>query len=472
MKFAQKLTLAIVALLCLTLSAGGAWTITQNFSHSLAQALERNTTLHLRERYALEAALEQAGDGALSSVAGAAQRYAAGLAGAAGTEGFRFSVYCGEGTSVYSSMPKELSFASQRKAIQAGEGAGVYCAAGKARWLLLASPLQGRPEELWLVSCYDVTPYFAERTRQLQQFFLLECVALALAGAAAAGISGLLTRPLRQLEAASRQIAAGDYGGRVPVRGKDEIARLSGSFNAMAQAVQEQVEALRREAERQTRFAAAFTHELKTPMTSIYGYADLLRSGELPAEKRQRAANYIYHESARLETLSRQLLALLGLQKGGVALGRVQVAAVFSAVQRSLADLPARLETDYPPDAAAAAEPALLADLLRNLVLNAAAAAPVDGRVRLRCVPCEAGWRLLVEDKGRGIPAEELDKVLEPFYRVDKARARQDGGNGLGLSLCAEIARAHGSALHIESREGEGTRVWLELPACPMEVEA
>lgn len=110
------------------------------------------------------------------------------------------------------------------------------------------------------------------------------------------------------------------------------MEQLGKTFNGMAQAVCEQMQSLQEESERQKRFVAAFTHELKTPMTAILGYANLLRSGEQPPEKHHRAAEYIYHESLRLETLSRELLLLLGLEKGAPELGPVTLGAVKGAL--------------------------------------------------------------------------------------------------------------------------------------------
>ena len=213
--------------------------------------------------------------------------------------------------------------------------------------------------------------------------------------------------------------------------------------------------------DRQSRFVADLTHELKTPLTSMIGYADLLRSAPLDESRRRAAADAIYHESTRLESLSQQLLALQGLQTDGVTLGSVPVAAVFADVARSLPD--AALDCDAPAGAAVRADRVLLADLLRNLVLNALHAEPKDGTVHLTCAEAGGQWRLTVRDNGCGIPAGALPHLTEPFYRVDKARARANGGSGVGLALCAEIAAAFGTKLEFNSTPGEGTTVAICL---------
>lgn len=212
---------------------------------------------------------------------------------------------------------------------------------------------------------------------------------------------------------------------------------------------------------RQSRFVADLTHELKTPLTSLIGYADLLRGGTLDAERRRTAAEALYHESARLESLSQQLLALNGLQADGVVLRPVRVAAAFADAVRSLPDVV--LDCDAPAEAVVLADRVLLADLVRNLALNAWHAGPQDGAVHLRCTDAGECWRLTVQDTGCGIPAEALPHLTEPFYRVDKARARANGGSGVGLALCAQIVEAFGTQMTFASRVGEGTTVTILL---------
>ena len=208
-------------------------------------------------------------------------------------------------------------------------------------------------------------------------------------------------------------------------------------------------------------FTANVSHELKTPLTSLIGYADLLRGGTLDAERRRTAAEALYHESARLESLSQQLLALNGLQADGVVLRPVRVAAAFADAVRSLPDVV--LDCDAPAEAVVLADRVLLADLVRNLALNAWHAGPQDGAVHLRCTDAGECWRLTVQDTGCGIPAEALPHLTEPFYRVDKARARANGGSGVGLALCAQITEAFGTQMTFASRVGEGTTVTILL---------
>lgn len=463
MKFAQKLTVAILLLLSLTLSVGGAWTIQQNFAHALRTVEQQDAALHQRECYGIESALSakamQCGE--IADISSTLTNYTDYQHAEFGESGVSFAVFDENGTPVYSNMPQGIPYALQWKSVQQGRSAVQYYSNEGETFLLMASPL--RDFSLSVVNAYPVTAFFDERDRQLYQYLVLEGVVLILAGIAAVAISALLTRPMRRLEVASRRIAKGDYNSRVKVTTLDEIGQLGKSFNTMADAVQDQMEALQQETQRQKRFVGAFTHELKTPMTAILGYADMLRSGEQPAEKRQKGANYIYHEAKRLEALSRELLSLLGMEHDGITLKKVSLQAVLGDVQRSLPELPVQLDINCPENAMVMADRTLLADLVRNLVLNASHAQPSDNRVEVGCTRKGKGWILWVRDQGCGIPKEELDKIMEPFYRVDKSRARKNGGNGLGLSLCAQIAEAHGSPLRISSELGKGTIVGMML---------
>ena len=203
--------------------------------------------------------------------------------------------------------------------------------------------------------------------------------------------------------------------------------------------------------DRQSRFVADLTHELKTPLTSMIGYADLLRGGELPPENQRRTADAIYHESTRLESLSQQLLSLQDLRQEALTLTAVPVAAACEDVARSLPDCPVTLEKTCPEDAAVRADRVLLADLLRNLVLNAAHASAPGSTVTLRCLPAGDRWRLEVADTGCGIPPEALPHLTEPLpggQGPGPGQRRQRRGAGPLRRHCRRLWRQAGIYQH------------------------
>lgn len=353
-----------------------------------------------------------------------------------------------------------------------GAGQAVITRADGRVWRVYRSDLLGG---LTLYSAFDLTEAFAARTRSLRRFFMLEAAVLAAAGAVAAALSHRLTRPLALLTRASSRMAAGDYALRTDIHTGDEIGELSESFDRMAAAVQEKVAALELSVRQREDFMGAFTHELKTPMTGILGYADLLRTMQPdPAEQRE-AAGAIYHEAKRLEDLAGKLLQLLHLDEEELALGPVSLDAAAAQAVRSAAPLLRQngAAVAYTPGGLwVQGDADLLCDLLLNLITNAAKAGP-GGRIELTAAPAGDAIAVTVRDHGCGIPPDQLARVTEAFYMVDKSRARRQGGSGLGLALCARIAQAHGTALQFESTPGRGTAVTLALRrAQPVRKEA
>ena len=173
------------------------------------------------------------------------------------------------------------------------------------------------------------------------------------------------------------------------------------------------------------------------------------------------AAAAIVHEGRRLEALSRKLLALLGLNEEGVELTAVPLPALWPRLHAACPDVSLRTPAAAPT---VRGDADLLLDLLCNLVQNAAKASAPGAPVLVLCAQAGDAVTLTVADRGCGIPPELIPRVTEPFYMVDKSRARRQGGSGLGLALCQRIAAAHGSALRIESEPGRGTRVSVTLP--------
>lgn len=461
MRFATKLSLVISSLLCVALSLGGTWTIQENFRQMETELLHQCSREQLYDQYALDTKLSREEE--TKSIATLAAEYAREKNAVTSEEPVTFTLLGENGSILFSNLPREILYADQQDAIRAGETKALFRHRGESYYLLLATPLRGLEEKVWMVNVYNATHPFQERNRQIRQHLGLQLAAMTLTGVAAVLISKLLTRSIEKLEVASKAIAKGEPGVRVKISSRDELEELGIAFNRMANTLESQMTLLREETQRQKRFVSAFTHELKTPMTAILGYSSLLRGGEMPLDQRRKSADYIYHESCRLENLCQELLLLLGLEKGEMHWETVKVSALYREVCRSLPESSLPVLWEGEKELKVMADRVLLVTLLRNLILNGEAADPKDGKITFRTSSHQGKVALAVEDHGRGIPQEELARITEPFYRVDKSRARNKGGNGLGLSICAMIAQLHGSELQIESQEGEGTKVWIYL---------
>lgn len=333
-------------------------------------------------------------------------------------------------------------------------------------YLHAASPLALEDGVLYLENCREISSLFQDRSEQYRSFFTLVLVLTGAVGALSLAVTAMLLRPLGRLSAATRQMAAGELDQRVTVRGDDEIAQLSADFNVMALRIRRQVRELQDAARRQEDFIGSFAHEIKTPLTSIIGYADLLRSRPARSEQVRQSAGYIFSEGRRLEALSRKLLDLIVLERQDFPLRPVPLDAflrrVAGAMEPSLQQAGIRL-TVRTQAAAARMEPDLMGTVCANLLDNARKAMENGGEVLLEGFPEERGCCVQVTDQGKGIPAGELDRVTEAFYMVDKSRARAQGGAGLGLALCRRIVELHGGRLEIQSEPGQGTRVRVHL---------
>lgn len=461
MKIAQKLTLCLVAVTGALFLVGGYWMVSQNFEASLEQAAAQNAAQHTAQRLSVEdAALRLA----MQQASGESVLHAAGTEVAAAMPQAQFALMNEGWANLYSRVPQQVDKNMLIDAARAAQGGYVLRKAQGNTYMFVAGTLTAGSTQGTLVSVFDITELYAQRTAQLHRFWRLCAVLLCAAAVLTLCFTTIVLRPLKRLSAAAASIAAGQYGQRTQVHTQDEVGRLSQDFDAMAASVEQAMESLEDEVRRRDDFVAAFTHEIKTPMTAMLGYADLLRSRDIGQSAREKAADYVYHETKRLEALSLKLLELMRLGHEGAGLESVPLSAVFSDVRHACAGLEGANVTFA--DARGVwvlADKPLLADLLYNLVVNAVRASRPGGPVQVGFEVQNDTVALFVRDEGRGIPQNELGRITEPFYMVDKSRARAQNGSGLGLALCQRIAAAHQTALEFESEVGRGTIVRLPL---------
>lgn len=317
---------------------------------------------------------------------------------------------------------------------------------GVSERLLIAHALDG---EITLLTALDVSPVYALRRELLRGAAALGLIGLALAGALAIWISGVLTRPLSQLADAAAKLADGDYAAPLPAAKNDEMNALIRAFSRMSAAIDERETALRTQAEERQALIDALAHEMRTPLTAILGGARLLQQSRLSGSQQSELLDTMAREASRLSTMDERLLLLTRLDHEAPAFASFdsqamarEALSVFDGV---------RLEGD---DAVFVGERELTILLLRNLVVNAQRA---GGKEAVRVTLHPDGFD--VTDYGCGMTKEQIARAFEPFYKADKARTRRAGGAGLGLPLCRKIARLHHGELHMESEIGRGTRV-------------
>lgn len=332
--------------------------------------------------------------------------------------------------------------------------------------LLIAGRFDTKGGPRFLESAYDISSVYDARRSQ-EDLYRKVFAAVVLVGAGISWVlSFWLTRPLQRLSAVTRKIASGDLTSRADMSGKDEVGKLASDFNYMTDRLQDNIDALKDTMQRQEAFMGYFAHELKTPMTSIIGYADLLRSHELSPNDRREAANYVFTEGRRLELLSLKLLDLIVLKKRDMALSPLSVKRIVAEVVRLLKPVVIRhgITVRYQcDDGLSMLEPDLVKSLIINLADNARKAMDTGGQILIETKTLPDGCIIRVADNGNGIPESELARITDAFYRVDKSRSRAQGGAGLGLSLCSEIVALHNGTMSFESVVGKGTIVTVEL---------
>ncbi len=324
-------------------------------------------------------------------------------------------------------------------------------------------PMDG--QDCTLTTGRDISAIYADRLSMEQEYRAYIYWAIGACTLLQAILAYWIVKPLNRLRRQSDKIAMGEYTGRVKEGGRDEIGALSRSFNQMAGAVEQKVEELEEEARRKEQFMGDFSHEIKTPMTAIIGYADTLYQRDCTREEVREAAGYILNEGMRLEALSRKMMKFIALGQEELCIEEIPASEFFQDMEETMAPLfqkeKASLYIRY-EDGLLKAEWDLLKTLVMNLIDNARKAGSCQ--IVLKGTVTKEGYRLSVTDDGRGIPKESLPYIQDAFYMVDKSRSRKQNGAGLGLALCRKIAALHHTELVFSSREGKGTSVSLTLP--------
>ncbi|MCM1308855.1 MAG: HAMP domain-containing histidine kinase [Butyrivibrio sp.] len=329
--------------------------------------------------------------------------------------------------------------------------------------------------ELCVVSRRDISEAYLLMDSQISFYRLLAVIIVCSLGAVMYGLSAYLTRPLERLNRVTDEITEGNYDVHIRVGTNDEVGLLTDKFNRMSRSVASHIDELNDMVRRRERFVADFTHEIKTPMTAIIGYADMLRSVELSEEERLIALNYIFSEGRRLERMSSKLFDLIYFKQKQIEMLPIHttdMCAEIAGIMKPVLDgkgitLAAEIEP-----AVIYGSRELLVTVFTNIIDNAGKASDVGAVISFGGVLKENGiYELSVEDCGIGMSDEDAERICEEFYMADKSRSRKEGGAGLGMSLAAAILERHAAELSVESRLGEGTTVTAAFNSAVVDFE-
>ena len=322
-------------------------------------------------------------------------------------------------------------------------------------------------ETYYLETIKNITEIYTERDNFYYQYCIAIAVLLVCTVVIVLILSHVLTKSVVELSDTTRQFADGNYEVRASVKSADEIGRLAEDFNSMADSLATKMDELVWAARKQEDFSASFAHELKTPLTSIIGYSEMLRTMELDREETMEAADYIYSEGKRLKALSAKLLDLVGLDKQNYNFSNVLAINIIKEAEKATKTLLTAKKIKFKTEMADGyiyGEYDLLVSLFVNLIDNARKAVPENGVITVIGLKKQDSYEITVKDSGCGIPEDEIDKITEAFYMADKSRSRKEGGAGLGLSLCSKIVRIHNAEWTIDSTYGAGTSVTISFP--------
>ncbi|MCR4556532.1 MAG: HAMP domain-containing histidine kinase [Saccharofermentans sp.] len=453
MRFRQKMLLVMVWLLTLSYGVGGLLLIRQNFRSSLEQVQNNSVESYemLLQTVQLVNLVDIQQDFSNISKALERMKNVNSLIGISLTRGGKVLYETGEEKAVLDTDSEFESFLFSRGTRHIYQINGVIKTNGK--------PLE-------LIVLYDISSVYDARDDQVRVYHQVLIVLIIAGGFAAWITSFLMTKPLYKVSRTARALASGHLESRVNSKTQDEIGQLGSDFDHMADRLEDNINELKLSMEQQDRFMGSFAHELKTPMTSIIGYADLLRSQTLNMEETQEAANYIFSEGKRLESLSLKLLDLIMMKKKDIKFVPTDMKSMVENLTGHLQPvykkngilLQCRMEPGQ-----CLVEPDLFSSLITNLLDNARKALDNGGNIMILGDTVQGYYRIRVIDNGRGMPEDAMRHITEAFYRVDKSRSRAQGGVGLGLNLCKEIIELHEGKISFASREGNGTCVTVTV---------
>lgn len=331
-------------------------------------------------------------------------------------------------------------------------------------YIRTASLFQVFEGKVYLETIHDISSIFSDRQNLFSFYRKLIACMLAVNGFFVFLMALWTVSPLKKLSITTKEIARGKYNDRVTVKGRNEVGLLAEDFNKMADSLEMKIRDLEAKAISQRDFIGSFAHEIKTPLTSVIGYADMLRLKKMSEENRILAANYIFSEGKRMENLAVKLLDLLVVKNRVFEMRQISMKNLFDDIEGIMAPVLMNCNIIVQitvEDIKIEVEPDLMKTLIINLIDNARKAISEHGTIKLTGKQIAVDkFMITIEDNGKGIPDEELSRITEIFYTVDKSRFRGKG-IGIGLALCKEIVEIHHGEMKFESHVNTGTCVSL-----------
>lgn len=464
MKFKHKLVLCMVALLGLSFGLGGTMLIHRSFKTSLSSTIDSDLQNYESIQSTLLIAVDTNSVSSYIDMSNIINQLSA-----QGNSNRKNIILRNSDMEVVSIMNSSFTY-KEMKPSDENTCNSIIWRENNNYYLQLCSSMDINTENLDISQMdivYDITSVYAARAQEQNTFRLL-LIAIFVVGSITSMIAAsLLTKPLEKLSSLAQHISHGDYSARLHIHSGDEIEALANDFNNMADTIEDNISELHFSMEKQEQFMGSFAHELKTPMTSIIGYADLLRSQNMSEDETNEAANYIFSEGKRLESLSLKLLDLLVVKNQETILTptdpSLAIQNVINVMKPELAREHITLKSSC-RKGCCMMDIDLFQSLIINIIDNARKAIDDNGLIHVAGTVRDDNYVIIIKDNGRGMPPEEITRISEAFYRIDKSRSRAQGGAGLGLAICSKIAEIHQAKIKYKSAVGRGTVVTITLP--------
>lgn len=464
MKFKHKLVLCMVALLGLSFGLGGTMLIHRSFKTSLSSTIDSDLQNYESIQSTLLIAVDTNSVSSYIDMSNIINQLSA-----QGNSNRKNIILRNSDMEVVSIMNSSFTY-KEMKPSDENTCNSIIWRENNNYYLQLCSSMDINTENLDISQMdivYDISSVYAARAQEQNTFRLL-LIAIFVVGSITSMIAAsLLTKPLEKLSSLAQHISHGDYSARLHIHSGDEIEALANDFNNMADTIEDNISELHFSMEKQEQFMGSFAHELKTPMTSIIGYADLLRSQNMSEDETNEAANYIFSEGKRLESLSLKLLDLLVVKNQETILTptdpSLAIQNVINVMKPELAKEHITLKSSC-RKGCCMMDIDLFQSLIINIIDNARKAIDDNGLIHVAGTVRDDNYVIIIKDNGRGMPPEEITRISEAFYRIDKSRSRAQGGAGLGLAICSKIAEIHQAKIKYKSAVGRGTVVTITLP--------
>ncbi|OQP15597.1 sensor histidine kinase [Geobacillus zalihae] len=334
----------------------------------------------------------------------------------------------------------------------------------RASHIAAVSPIQIRGGTRGYVYMFQDTRSIRTMVYKLKHHFVVVgMLSVAITMMTIAFFSRAITMPLLRMKRATEALSQGDFSVRIEVKGDDELAQLGNAIQTLAN----DLAYLKQE---RSEFLASISHELRTPLTYVKGYADIARRPHLSEEQRANYMAIIYEEAEKIEKMVKDLFELAKLEQHSFQIEKQPtnlcsfLTKLCEKLRPAFQEKSLSLVCQCPGSVMAAIDRQRFEQVMINVLDNARKYAFSGTTVAVAVHLQKQGIVIAVSDEGTGIPPEDVPRIFERFYRVDKSRSRTSGGTGLGLAIAKEIVEAHGGTIAARSEQGKGTTILITLP--------